>query len=77
MQLFELFSKKTNTLFCIDQNYFSISELILNTFISFIQGVNFPNGLTSRGGVKLEFVQNPFDLIRKFAILLIRKAKSI
>ena len=28
------------------------------------------------GGVKLEFVRNSFDLIRKFAIQLIRKGKK-
>ena len=32
--------------------------------------------LQSRGGVKLEFVQNSFDSIRKFAIRLIRKGKK-
>ena len=29
-----------------------------------------------RGGVKLEFVRNSFDLISKFAIQLIRKGKK-
>ena len=30
-----------------------------------------------RGGVKLEFVQNSFDLIQRFVIRLIRKGKNI
>ena len=32
--------------------------------------------LQTRGGVKLEFVRNSFDSIRKFAIRLIRKGKK-
>ena len=33
-------------------------------------------GIQNRGGVKLEFVRNSFDSIRKFAIRLIRKGKK-
>ena len=32
---------------------------------------------SARGGVKLEFVQNLFDFIRKFAIRLIRRGKKV
>ena len=46
--------------------------------IQSVQYKNYKNHLVVqfRGGVKLEFVQNLFDSIRKLAIRLIRKGKK-
>ena len=56
--------------------YHSKCKLSLLSFkkIQLKTNPNFP--MWCRGGVKLEFVQNSFDSIRKIAIRLIRKGKK-